>query len=74
MNYRKPVSFQMYHFILVRTHGIWCFDSGTWNDIEGYKLNHDALHEYGRNNVKACTSPSDDETVLNRIVKAMNRN
>lgn len=71
---RKPVSFAQYHFLIVKLHGLWCFDCGNWDFQEIKKLEKEAQELYGKANLKLCTSPSDDERVTNRIVKEMNRN
>lgn len=72
-NYRKPVSFSMYYIVLVKSHGIWCIDCGTWDDHEAKHVLHTAKNEHGSTKAMLITSPSDDERVISRIVSATNR-
>lgn len=72
VSFRKPVSFSQYHFLIVKLHGLWCFDAGTWDFQEIKQLEKEACELYGKDLVKLCSSPSDDDTVTNRIVKAYN--
>lgn len=71
--FRKPVSFSEYYFIIVKLHGFWCFDCGTWDFEESKTLEREAQKLYGKSNVKLNTSPTDDSDINNRIIKAMNR-
>lgn len=71
--YRKPVSFSEYYFLVVKLHGIWCFDVGTWDYEEIRTLEHEAQKLYGKSSIKSLTSPSDDSNVTNKIVREMNR-
>ena len=71
--FRKPVEFAQYHFLIVRFNGIWRFDSGTWEENLSHSMLMDAKKEYHQSDIKLCTSPSDNETVLTRIIKEMNK-
>lgn len=72
--YRKPVTFPQYHFLLVKTGGIWCLDCGTW-DFQSIKQSESALCKvFDKWNVKLCSSPSDDERVITKIISAYNHN
>lgn len=72
INARKPVTFPQYYFLIVREHGMWMFDNGTW-DFQEVKQSEKALcDEFGKSHVKLCSSPSDDDLVVNRIVRAYN--
>ncbi len=72
--FRKPVEFAQLNVILCRSHGSnWVMDCATWNEAEARQLEKEAKGLYGLNNVKLVTSPSDNETVLARIIKEMNK-
>lgn len=71
--FRKPVSFAQYHFVIVKSHGIWCLDCGSWDYEEIRTYEKETAKVEGEKNVKLCSSPSDDERVVQRIIKAMNR-
>lgn len=70
--FRKPVSFPQYYFLLIKDHSLWLLDSGSWDFQEMKQAERDAKQEYGNNNVKLCTSPSDNEQVVTRIIRQMN--
>lgn len=74
INARKPVSFPQYHFLIIKDHSLWLFDSGTWDETEARQIERNAKDEYGQSNIKLCTSPSDDDQVITRIVRAYNHN
>lgn len=69
--FRKPVSFNQYYILLVKTGRIWVIDCGSWDKDEinskAYELRQENLRW------KVITSPSDNEVIINRIVKEMNR-
>ena len=72
-NIRKPVSFTMYHILLVKTHGVWCIDSQSWNESEIIHARREENRLNPLNQCKIVTSPSDDERVVKRILNEMNR-
>lgn len=53
---------------------MWMYDSGAWDENLMHHSHKEAKQEYGANNVKLCTSPSDDENVITRIIRAYNHN
>lgn len=69
--FRKPVSFNQFYILLVKTGRIWTLDCSSWNrdeiESKAIEIKHEGLKW------KLVTSPSDNETVINRIVKEMNR-
>lgn len=69
----RNASFPEYHFMLVKTGRIWCLDCGSWDfqEIQAAKVKERLSNP--RAQVILCTSPSDDETVIQKIIKAYNR-
>lgn len=71
--FRRPVTFPMFYILLVKTKGIWCIDSQSWNESEIHHAKREENRLNPNNKVKIVTSPSDDEKVIQRIVQEMNR-
>jgi len=71
--FRRPVSFQQYYVLLVRSHGYWEIDSQSWNENEIEHAKREEKRLNPQNQVKIITSPSDNEEVITRLVREMNR-
>lgn len=72
INIRKPVSFPMYHVLIVRSNTIWTIDNGTWDETEARRLEKEEISLSGRSNVKLVTSPTDNDIVIRKIVARFN--
>ena len=71
--FRKPVTFAQYSFLLVKTGRIWEYECGSWDETEMKLVERENIEALGKARVSLCTSPSDDETIVQRIIKEMNR-
>jgi hypothetical protein len=71
--YRKPLSFNQYYFLLVKSHGLWCFDCGSWDENIILRAQREEKRVNPYNQCKVCTAPSDDEKIYTRIIFEMNR-
>lgn len=70
---RNNLKFDMYYILLVKTHGIWCLDCGNWDEIVIQHAKREENRLNPSNQTKICTTPSDNDLVVQRIVKEMNR-
>jgi len=70
---RNNLAFNQYHFLLVRTGRIWCFDCGSWDKDTVRAAQIADKRDNPKSQSIMCTSPSDDDTVIQRIIKAYNR-
>lgn len=70
---RNNLKFDMYYILLVKTHGIWCLDCGNWNENVIRHAQREENRLNPSNKTKICTSPSDNDQVVQRIVREMNR-
>jgi hypothetical protein len=72
-SFRKPLNYQQHYILLVKTHGIWCIDSSSWDENEVIQVYRKEKRLNPMMKTKVVTSPSDDERVIRRIVAEMNR-
>ena len=71
--FRKPVEFNQYHILLVKTHGVWCIDCEAWDESVIRQAQQTEKRFNPEHKTKIVTSPSDDDRVISRIVREMNR-
>lgn len=71
--FRKPSTYAQYSFLLIKTGRIWCIECGSWDETEMKIVERENVKSLGRARVKLCTSPSDDDLIVQRIIKETNR-
>jgi hypothetical protein len=69
----RNAPFNEYHFMLVKSGRIWCLDFGSWDfqEVQAAKVKERLSNPKAQ--VILCTSPTDDDTVIQKIIKAYNR-
>lgn len=71
--FRKPLNINLYHILLVYSHGMWMIDSHSWSESVVHQAQREEKRINPTNRTKIITSPSDDDAVITKIVREMNR-